>query len=161
MLAAVVAALTMTVRDAPAARVPKLQVRTLELMEQLAAPVPPVIVQVSVPGAVGRLSVRPAPFSWPSPTFLAVIVKVAVAPATMVPLPVLVTVMSPQSSLRQSSRLIMSLARACVVEVFQPRTMEFAAAWTCAMVLEPVRLYGLAARLAGMVQPTELIVLLL
>src|SRR5438477_372344 len=84
--AAVVARDRVIVRVAPLVRVPKLQLRTPAVMEQSPAFVPP---RVQVP--LGRVSWAVTPKAVPGPSLVTVMLKVAVSPALIVPLPVLVT----------------------------------------------------------------------
>src|SRR5438128_2715931 len=84
--AAVVARDRVIVRDAPLVRVPKAQSRTPVVIEQKPASVPP---RVQVP--LGRVSWAVTPKAVPGPSLVTVMVNVAVSPALIVPLPVLVT----------------------------------------------------------------------
>src|SRR5207237_639650 len=84
--AAVVARDRVIVRVAPLVRVPKVQLRTPAVMEQSAAFAPP---RVQVP--LGRVSWAATPKAVPGPSLVTVMLNVAVSPALIVPLPVLVT----------------------------------------------------------------------
>src|SRR5438105_5509573 len=84
--AAVVARDRVIVLDAPLVRVPKVQLRTPVVIEQSPAFVPP---RVQVP--LGRVSWAVTPKAVPGPSLVTVMLNVAVAPAVIVPLPVLVT----------------------------------------------------------------------
>src|SRR5438876_459877 len=89
--AAVVARDRVVVRDAPLVRVPTLQLRTPAVVEQSPAFAPP---RVQVP--LGRVAWAVTPKAVPGPSLVTVMLNVAVAPAVMVPLPVLVTRISGQ-----------------------------------------------------------------
>src|SRR5438045_193303 len=84
--AAVVARDRVIVRDAPLVRVPKAQLRTPAVIEQSAAFAPP---RVQVP--LGRVSCAVTAKAVPGQRLLTVMLKVAVSPALIVPLPVLIT----------------------------------------------------------------------
>src|SRR5438477_582840 len=116
--AAVVARDRVIVRDAPLVRVPKAQLRTPLAIEQSAAFAPP---RVQVP--LGRVSLAVTPKAVPGPRLLTVIEKVAVAPAVIVPFPVLVTSRSGQSTVSVagaalSAAVVEASAVAATVTVF-------------------------------------------
>src|SRR5439155_1577572 len=66
-VAEVVGLVRCTCTEAPAARVPMVQVRTPEPIEQPGAVVPPASMDQEVPASVGRVSVRATPLATPGP----------------------------------------------------------------------------------------------